>query len=292
MSFQKSYLEGVSGQWGRNNEYHENYMVWGTVSDGANDIGPTLSWLLNQTAGFGQIPLTLSLPGTTFIGYLADITYEKIKGNTAWIINAVYVPPSVFIGGEGQLYAFNTSGGTQHIQAALAHLGWAVPATSSITEDPNPDGLLGIESDGTASGMDRDVALSEFQIEIHILGNIASYRTLLELLTDTVNISPISGSVDGVTFSYDIGECRFKGATGARRGFGDMAITLNFAVIKNGPVKIASIPGLTKQGWDYNQVVYEPTSVGGKVIAPRIKYVSLDQIYPQDDWTGLIPGVI
>lgn len=285
-------------EYGRDGTFIQIWIVRGLASDMADDVGTAVSWALTPgppPAG-GGIPSFLELPANDYIATLADLkAHQPDQAPYTWELETLY---TVHV--NTPIFTFNTAGGTQHILAALQHVqtyNWD-PNTSTQTTNPTPqDGLLNVTDQGV-EGLDIDIGGFEFQITIYLTLVTYTYLELLQSLTDTVNANVFSASVDGVPFTWQIGECRFKGATGSFRAFGDYEITLNFNGNRNqntangNAITIGPVTGIQKNGQDYLWVDFQPTADNTNYqLARVVRNVYIDQVYAYENWSGILPGI-
>lgn len=306
MAFSKS--EGAySGEtiYGKNPDNVKIYYVTGLPADGIQEEAFVIAWALNPAPGFGQIPTIIFLPSTSIQAIISNFHARPIPPYT-WEITVTYSPLADFRTNSFPQFSFNTAGGTQHTTVGVSHVktyNWNA-ITSTQTTHPTPqDGLLNVTESGI-EGLDIEVSGFDFQITIYPAAVTSDYIDLLKRMTDTVNGTTFAAAVDGVPFSWDIGECKFKGATGSLRGFGDYEITLNFNGIKNrkaaqsspvtvgNTITIGPVKDIEKNGQDYLWIDYQYVSDdenkrGAKVVAN----VYVDQIYDYENWSGILPGI-
>lgn len=290
------------GAFGRSNELEAFYLVLGDPNpstDNADDESAAASWFLTH----GGVPQEILLPGAAKIlaadqiGYANDIRYDHWASGV-YLFVVTYLTQAEFWPTGLTAFAFSTTGGTQHITRSL------VPSTNYYLGDTtgytDGDGLLNVDEDGKVRGIDRDVAGFDFQITIYDENPSSAYVLLLQALTDTVSSTVFTATIDGITFTFPIGTVRFKGASGARRGYGDMEVTLNFTATRNltglvigaGANLVGPGAGINKKGQDYLEVQYGPyTDPHYPRITQRPVAVSTNQIYEYENWTGLIPGI-
>jgi len=255
------------------------YIVTGTAADNVGDAIVAANYAL------GVIP-------TTYNGNNLKSIERKRTTDKHWEFTAKYVAPGTdsFRPTGEKAFTFTTAGGTQHITQALSHIATYDDGGSISTDQ---DGAINATPTGI-EGVDIDVSAFDFQITSYIsAGDLdASYVTLLYQLTNTVNASTFTATVDGVSFTFNEGECRFRGAQGSKRGIGDWEITKNFSASPNVTGRtIGPISGIAKKGWEYISVYYEQTDdATNKVVVQKPKFVFVDQVYPEDNWTGLVPS--
>ena len=137
------------------------------------------------------------------------------------ILRSKHCPPNTFnsisaksspIGGESS-FAFDTSGGTQHITQSLA----TIASYAASGTPPDFGGAVGVTHD-SVEGVDITIPVYSFS-ETHFLDAAfvtpAYYGTLFNL----------TGKVNNASFKgLAAGECLFLGASGSKRGAEDCDI--------------------------------------------------------------------
>lgn len=181
-------------------------------------------------------------------------------------------------------FAFDTTGGTQHITQSLQTIN-SYGSNGNYATDHK--GAIGFDGD-TVQGVDITVPVFKFS-ETHYLP--------ASKVTDNwkASIMELTGKVSDSSFrGFAAGEVLFLGASGTRRGRNsdDMwEITFNFAVSKNKTgITIGTITGIEKQGWEYVWVEYETavdTNSKGKCKTPKSVYVEC--VYDKATFSSLIP---
>lgn len=148
-------------------------------------------------------------------------------------------------------FAFDTTGGTQHITQSLGTVASAgVPGGPPV---PNHQRAIGANiGTGRVEGVDIPSPVYHFS-ESHIVPNqnvTSFYKGTLFFLTPTMNNSPFRG--------FARGECLFRGVVGQRRGkYGDWDLNFRFAASPNRTnIEIGAIIIASKLGWDYLWVAY------------------------------------
>ena len=190
-------------------------------------------------------------------------------------------------------FNFDTSGGTQHIVSNISTKGKFPP------EAPDPKGIINAKESGTADGLDINVPVWAFTGTIYLpFKNITTdYMRSIYITTGKVNNAPITLVLDGITQSFDTGELKFDGATGARRGSGEMEISFKFGASPNRTnITIGNITGITKGGWEYLEIATKKTDVSYtpkdtqkavSVIRLEPRFVYCHEIFASADFTKL-----
>jgi len=192
----------------------------------------------------------------------ADLPHQETVveplGGDKWEVIARYSPNSVSNQSEpvpppevgDSEFAFDTTGGTQHITQALSTV--AVYPDPAIGVASDWQGAIGVTDDGV-QGVDIVAPQMAYE-ETHQIAHatvIGGLVGIIHSLTAKVNNAPFKG--------FAAGELLFLGATGRRRKTEDFwTITFKFQASRNataivvGPVTVTS-----KDGWDYLDVEYE-----------------------------------
>ena len=213
-------------------------------------------------------------------------TVERIN-DTTWKVKAIYEvdedgeqPDD---GGEEEettVFAFDTGGGTKHINQSLKTDG-RYPNTA-----PDFAGAIGVDNEGNVNGVDVTMPVLNFT-ETHTLNGgrvTTSYKKTLAALTGTVN----SGSFRG----FSRGEVLFLGASGTKRSKKASApweITYRFAVSPNqAGLQVGDIKVSRKYGWDYLWVRYaDKVAEGGKNVVKKPVAAYVEMVYPEGDFGNL-----
>lgn len=211
---------------------------------------------------------------------------ERVSGDT-WKVKAIYEvdedgeqPDD---GGEEEdttVFAFDTGGGTKHINQSLKTDG-RYPNTA-----PDFAGAIGVDNEGNVNGVDVTMPVLNFT-ETHTLAGSrvsTSYKKTLAALTGTVNKSSFRG--------LSTGEVLFLGASGTKRSKKASApweITYRFAVSPNqSGLQVGDIKVTRKYGWDYLWVRYaDKVAEGGKNVVKKPVGVYVEMVYPEGDFGNL-----
>lgn len=176
---------------------------------------------------------------------LVSISYGELINETDHKVIATYggtnMPdtPNEYKG----RFSYDTTGGTQHITAALEVIDKYPPDA--------PAGTVAINYDGEkVNGIDIPGESTKFT-ESNVFDKISTrYRNLLSELKGAVNSKLFKG--------YDLGEVMFLGATFSAEYGKPVEVTYQFEAIKNKKeFKIGDITVGYKRGWDYMEVKYE-----------------------------------
>ena len=214
-------------------------------------------------------------------------TVERIN-DTTWKVKAIYETDEDGGGDDGSanddedttMFAFDTGGGTKHINQSLKTDG-RYPNTA-----PDFAGAIGVDNEGNVNGVDVTMPVLNFT-ETHTLNGgrvTTSYKKTLAALTGTVN----SGSFRG----FSRGEVLFLGASGTKRSKKASApweITYRFAVSPNqAGLQVGDIKVTRKYGWDYLWVRYaDKVAEGGKNVVKKPVAAYVEMGYPEGDFGNL-----
>ncbi len=186
-------------------------------------------------------------------------------------------------------YDFDTGGGTMHVTQSLATVGVYAAAGQQAVNYGGAVGVAGDASKGlSVQGVDVQAPAFAWS-ETHYLPLAyvnSSYEDALFELTGTVNAACFR-SAKGKLFQP--GEVLFKGASGSERAGQDAAMTFRFAASPNRRnVKIGSITGISKRGWEYLWVRYTPAQDPGTgKLLPQPAVVYVEQVYEYGDFYRL-----
>jgi hypothetical protein len=206
---------------------------------------------------------------------------DETAGDGQWVVTVRYGirPPSEV--GESS-FAFDTSGGTQHITQSLG----TVASYAASGTPPDFGGAVGVTHD-SVEGVDITIPVYSFS-ETHYLDDAfvtPAYKGTLFNLTGKVNDAAFKGLAAG--------ECLFLGASGAKRGTADWEITYRFAGSPNRTgLVVGPITGIAKKGWEYMWVRYadsEDTAANAIVKKPVAVYI--EKVYDEGDFSALGIGV-
>jgi hypothetical protein len=181
-------------------------------------------------------------------------------------------------------YTFDTTGGTRKVMQSLATINAYVPSSASYTA-PNFNGAINVSSEGI-EGVEDDDPKFDFT-ETHLWDDAditPAYKKVLRALTGCVNNAPFK--------DWDIGEVKFRGETGGKRGNERWTLTYRFSSQPN--LASFNIGGMTidKAGWDYFWMLmgeqFDPTGFC-RVPVPLAGYVERISIFA--DFSQLLIGV-
>jgi len=247
--------------------------------------GYALNDVLTITGGTHTTAAQVKVTAVDALGTIAAVTVQTVGSYTVIPDNPLSVTGGA---GSGALF-----------------FGVWVTLGGSANPIVNYKGALGIKShqgEVKAEGIDREVQAFGFTMQV-VFGPTFPLTSAFVALCDAAawhtNSAPIDVTIAGIDFPFATGELLFKGATGMQKsggsgvaGYSDFEgeVTLKFGKQKNlSNVAIAGIPGVTKNGWDYLEVISEEDVEAGEFI-PAAKQINVSQIYDQADLTALFIG--
>jgi hypothetical protein len=171
--------------------------------------------------------------------------------------------------------SFNTTGASTHINQSLFTRG-VYAAGGKIA--PNYRGAIGVSDSGVA-GVDVTVPAFEFSVRKKFEFVSTNYLLAMVAMTGRVNSAPWS--------IFAPGEALFLGGEGGEDEQNWVDVTYHFAARPNETnVRIGSINGVSKRGWDYLWVKHGEEVVGDRVLqVPEAAYV--EQVYPEANFNAL-----
>jgi len=199
-----------------------------------------------------------------------QIAAEPITG-TDWEVSVEYAADD---DGSGE-YAFETSGGSQHITHSRETLRRYPDGAA------DHKGAIGVTADGVA-GCDITVPVYRWS-ETHAIDDADvtdAYKGKLFRLTGKTNDAAFRGCAAG--------EALFLGAAGSRRADGTKwDITFHFAASPNQTgLTIGDFANITKGGWEYLWIAYEhDTDADTHTMVPKAVYV--ERVYDDGDFGDL-----
>jgi len=203
---------------------------------------------------------------------------DTTTGDGQWVATVRYgIRPPTEVGESS--FAFDTSGGTQHITQSIATVNrYAAPGTTA----PDFGGAIGVTHDNV-EGVDITVPVYSFS-ETHYLPSAVvtpAYKGTLFSLTGKVNNASFKGLAAG--------ECLFLGASGSKRGAEDWEITYRFAGSPNrSSLVVGPISGISKKGWEYMWVRYaDSEDAAAKAIVKKPVAVYIERVYEEGNFAAL-----
>jgi hypothetical protein len=189
--------------------------------------------------------------------------------------------------------SFDTSGGMSHITQAD---GGKITSSGSTTtrtgterrfppSAPSMDSAIGVDDNGV-QGVD---------IVVPALTWTETYDVPHKYVTSNYikSVAALTGTTNGSVFrQFDAGEVLFLGASGSQewdeqKGDGPWSLSFKFVASKNLTGQtIGSITGVEKKGHEYLWVRYE-SSVSGSDLVKKPKYVYVNTVYREGDFSGL-----
>lgn len=170
-------------------------------------------------------------------------------------------------------FAFDISGGTQHITQSFATASYPPGA-------PDEFGSIGVTEDGVQGA---DIYSPEMTFEeTHFFAELSpTYKATLFLLRGRMNESSFRGWAGG--------EVLFEGVSARRqdnRYQTPWSVTYRFRVSPNATLSIAGVGDIDKAGWDLLDIRYEPT-VEDNSLLHRPTRVYVHRVYRTADFSLL-----
>ncbi len=197
------------------------------------------------------------------------------SGDGKWAVKVRYelkesTPPAE----EGELFTFDTAGGTKHITQAISTIAKQPPTAGDYK------GAIGWDGE-RAKGVDILVSAYIFN-ETHYLDDALvtlGYKRTVMQLTRKTN--------DALFKGFAVGEVLFLGVSGSKQGDDKWALTYRFAASENETgIVYGDLPGIDKKGWEHIWVRYEDVPAAGELlVAP--KAVRVEQVYYSADFSLL-----
>ena len=261
-----------------------HYRLTGTADDAT-----ALATVLSSTAPVYQGLIREANP--TVEPEWVDTAAGGGAGDGAWKCTVRYVAPDEQEQEESEIGSVRirgtTKGGTQHVVASLATVG-AYGNGAAVGDNGN---LVGVTAEG-AEGVDISVPVFNFTVAkvwpktgLPNLGGIYG----LTAKTNSAGFT-VTDSVTGLTITLNAGECLFLGADfGDARADGGVEFTYEFSALPNRTgLSVGDIGGISKKGWEYLWVRYEPAEVGGlKVLGQKPRAVYVERVYDAGNFAGL-----
>ena len=183
--------------------------------------------------------------------------------------------------------SFDTSGGMQHItQAQATGSGGTLDFEKRYPpEATNMSGAIGVDDNGV-NGVD---------IVVPALTWTETYDVKSTYVTSAYikSVAALTGTTNDAAFrTFEAGEVLFLGASGSQewdsqKGDGPWTLSFKFVASKNITGQtIGSITGVEKRGHEYLWVRYE-SSVSGSDLVKKPKYVYVNTVYREGDFSGL-----
>lgn len=250
-------------------EVHYIAVATGTGKDDISEI---------RTAAEADLPSSFDgLPSRT-------IAIEPINAEDGlWDVVASYRPQAQEQtgpppAGADSEYNFEVAANTVHITQSKATVGVFVPTGGT---PPTATGAIGLTADGV-EGCDIIVPESRWS-ETHFLAESfvdAGYRGTLRNLVGKVNNATFRG--------HAAGEVLFTGVTGSKRRSDKVwQLSYQFAYSPNATgLTVGDIASITKGGWEYLWVYYEPV-VSAHQIIQRPAVVFVERVYDSGNFGSL-----
>lgn len=275
--------ESGSGELGRDGS---DTLIAIVYSDGANDSA--------KDADNADDPVTVVKYATPHFGFmsafgnvLTNLTWDRIAPYT-WKFTGTYRSPTWDRQTNDACFSFSMGGGSQHINYSLGTVSsYGNPnlkdASNKVLPAPNFQGAIGV-TDMDVEGVEITVPTFDFKTTFYVDPAVmtSAYVAQLKALRGKVNSDTVKINVDGVSLTCQPGELLFLGADGSKRkGYGDWELTLNWSHQENVTnATIGPITGITKNGWDYLWVRYQPNPDASALSMVRIpQAIYVERVY-------------
>ena len=175
---------------------------------------------------------------------------------------------------------FDVASETQHISQSLQTVGQFVTDTGTAADYK---GAIGVEGD-EVKGCDIVAPRLSFGWTVYKPKEIitVAYVKSLASMVGRTNASAF--------LSFAAGELLFVGASGSRRAKqDDWELTFKFDASPNvTDITIGDITGISKLGFDYLWVAYEPAEdTDAKIVKPQPRQVNVERVYRSADFSPL-----
>lgn len=278
LSIEEHWKSGEGSVGRSSNDVYRAIVSGDPVADNADDPGTVMLF---------------AMPHFAVVSALGNIIHTFDRERIApgkWIITANYQSPTLDRQTNDSALSFSVGGGTQHIthsrRTVSSYGGTAVGGA------PDYQGAIGVTDTGI-DGVDIDVPAAQYKTTFYLPSISQEYINQLHQLASHVNSDVVTLNIDGVKFTFQPGELKFKGAEGAKRnGFGDWEITLNWEASPNRQdITVGTITNIIKDGWDYLWVRYQTTTddtTNALIQTPQ--YVYVEEVYPRSPLGPLVPA--
>lgn len=264
--------------------YVKSWKIFGSTDDVAvhADVNATLA------AGL----MFWQYPGQPLNRLYADNYTLEYLGDEAWQLKVTYIKEGAEDDSQTdplkRTRSFDTTGGTAHRTQAEteSRFGGDVLLGNAA---PDMKKAIGVDGDSVAG---VDVIVPAFQWT-------ETYDVPAAFITQpyVLSLSDLTGSVNNAAFrGFAAGEVLFAGASGSQewdsqKGDGPWSLTYKFIASRNANnIAVGDIPGISKKGHEYLWVKYE-VAVEGNDLLKRPKYVYVNGVYQEKDFSGLGLGV-
>jgi hypothetical protein len=199
--------------------------------------------------------------------YRQDILIEP-QAADIWHVRVPYGPQNRTLGSITLDY--DTTGGTIHLKAGLAHIDSF--AAAGAGDPPDHQGAIGVNGDEVEGVEVVSDALKLTVTVTHPAGIVTLARIK--------HLRSLTGRVNSDTFlTFPPGEVLFLGSVGRDGTNVEAEASYQFACSENlvGQV-IAGIEGVKKDGWDVAWIEFRDAVDGGKPVR-RPKFLHVDRVY-------------
>jgi hypothetical protein len=289
------------GTWGRNAGDVQEFVAQGspTADNALNEL--YLVAFINSRVGATPNATQASIgyigpTGQNVLDHFERKLTHPLLG--IWRVKAVYKDPNYTRQTGDGAFSFSTGGGSRHVTTSVS--GNSTFYKGVVTTQPDNVTVIGDKGDGQApSGIDIDSG-NFFKFKTSYFVSPASCQGMINAilaLQGPVNNSSMTFSIRGITLTCPAGSLRLEGVEGQERvGLDDWETTQHWIYSPNltsvtvGMGKSA-VTGITVNGWDYMEVVSQPSGdSGANSLAWAIKYVLVHQVYVRDNLSSVLPG--
>lgn len=251
--------------------------IWERAGSRASNVTPTgaaidLDYIVHGTDDDQEArDLIEATAPATFRGMTRQSYQIKQIGPDIWEAGVKYDRRETREAGT-HTTAFDTTGGTQHVNYSLFTS--VLGTTAGVAESADFKRAINVTKDGIDG---TDIIAPQLQlVETHYLADTTvtdEYVKRVRDFTGTVNNAAWRG--------WEEGEVLFMGARGAKRGTEDWEITFTFNLGKNQTgLTIAGSTPFDKKAWEYLWVYYvEAVDPVAKCVVRKPKYFYVEQVY-------------
>lgn len=298
-----------------------------TSSDGSISREVELKWLVSQIKGYYEAEQRgLTLAPLFHSGHRRTRLDARGLGHGWYEITAAYGDGSINVNsldnpqGNGfhdvpqpQSVAFDTTGATEHITQSwsdsLDPNAYRVVYAASIaaaTNAPDFKGAVNVSGD-SVQGVDITVPAFNWTETWLMPANALFYKppdakekdndgnvVSTEQFSYVEHLYRLTGCVNKTKFrTFQDGEVLFLGARCEfNRGMTMASITLSFSARKTREkFAVGAIEVQVKKGWSFLWIIYE-SSADTSVVVKRPKYVYVEQVYPEREFSPLNIGSV
>lgn len=257
-------------------------------TDGASEL--VIDWNIQGLELAADVEALIDANSAAILG---DRVLSSIEGTPAgsardkWTGRSVYRDPNDFRNNEppevgDSSWDFDTTGETTKITKSISTVTKYAPAVETA---PDFKGLIGVSKDGV-EGTEIEVAA----LRVNFRRRLAAATVTESFLGALVDASKTVCSE--TCLGRAAGEVFLHGVTGRRLVGGDWDLDYSLSIGKNlTGLTFGEITGVSKKAWEHLWIYSVPekvTVVGGtSVVANVPKFVYVEQVYPESDWSGI-----